>query len=248
MPKTLMSFAILLLVGFYTAFAPAIERRTGLDLPQLTIGSDGGVEIAKTKTDSTVASAVSDTAVKEKQRSKSSTETKPEAPARSNRGPLAERMRKSRESSSSQNQKNQAREASTDQARGPPLYGFLREVGSQRYMSPGGLLYTPGSAEGHRLKHVARHIEDQPSRPGKHGVFDGGMEKALLVIDRAYERAQKKQRTTTFKEDGRIIHTVDMGSRVGFIGGREGNQKRKPMARRVRLVLDGNRIITAFPL
>ena len=42
--------------------------------------------------------------------------------------------------------------------------------------------------------------------------------------------------------------SVDMGRRVGFVGGREGNRMRKPMARRVRIVLDGTRVITACPL
>lgn len=127
-------------------------------------------------------------------------------------------------------------------------YGLLREIGRDRYVSPAGLLYTPGSAEGHRLEHLRRHIEDQPSRSGKHGVFDGGMEGALKTIDQAYEKAKIGKRTTTRKEDGRTIYTVDLGHRIGFVGGREGNQKNQPMARRVQLVLDGNRVITAFPL
>lgn len=127
-------------------------------------------------------------------------------------------------------------------------YGLLQEIGRDRYLSPAGLLYTPGSAEGHRLEHLKRHTADQPSRPGKHGVFDGGMEGALTSIEKAYEKAQAEQRTTTEVDGNRTIYTVDMGKRIGYVGGREGNQKRKPMARRVRLVLEGNRVITAFPL
>ena len=127
-------------------------------------------------------------------------------------------------------------------------YGLLRELQPDRFMSPAGLLYTPGSAEGHRLKHLERHTADQPGRPGKHGVFDGGMEKTLAVLDQAYEKAKAGVRTTKSTDQGRTIYTVDMGKRVGFIGGREGNQKRKPMARRVRIVLDGNRVITAYPM
>lgn len=74
------------------------------------------------------------------------------------------------------------------------------------------------------------------------------MEGALATIDRAYERAKKNQRTTKKVDDGRTIYTVDMGKRVGYVGGRDGNRKRKPMARRVRLVLEGTRVITAYPL
>lgn len=127
-------------------------------------------------------------------------------------------------------------------------YGLLQEIGPDRYLSPAGLLYTPGSAEGHRLEHLKRHTADQPGRPGKHGVFDGGIEGALTTIEKAYEKAKVKQRTTTQVDGSRTIYTVDMGKRIGYVGGREGNQKSKPMARRIRLVLEGNRVITAFPL
>jgi len=128
------------------------------------------------------------------------------------------------------------------------LHGLLKDLGDDRYASPAGLMFTRGSAEGHRLDHLERHTEDDPSRPGKHGVFDGGMEGALKTIDRAYERAKTGSRTTKELDQGRTIHTVDMGGRVGYIGGRDGNRQKKPMARRVRLVLDQNRVITAYPL
>jgi hypothetical protein len=127
-------------------------------------------------------------------------------------------------------------------------YGILREVQPNRFLSPAGLQYTPGSAEGHRLEHLRRHTEDQPNRPGKHGVFDGGMEGMLTVIDEAYDRAKNDRRTTKQVDRDRTIYTVDMGDRVGYVGGRDGNRRGKPMARRVRLVLEGNRVITAYPL
>jgi len=126
-------------------------------------------------------------------------------------------------------------------------YGLLREIGRERFMSPAGLIYTPGSREGHRLKHLERHTVDDPDRPGPHGVFDGGMEKALQTIDNAYERAKKNQRTTKKEDRGRTVYTVDMGGRVGYVGGRDGNRRRKPAARRVQLVLEDNRMITAYP-
>jgi hypothetical protein len=127
-------------------------------------------------------------------------------------------------------------------------YGLLREVSRDRYLSPAGLLYAPGSAEGHRLEHLRRHTIDDPSRPGSHGVFDGEMAGALKTIDRAYELAKKGQRTTKQEDQGRTIYTVDMGSRIGYVGGRDGGRRRKPMARRVRIVVEGNRLITAYPM
>jgi hypothetical protein len=128
------------------------------------------------------------------------------------------------------------------------LYGLLSDQGGKRYLSPAGLLYVPGSQEGHRLRHVERHVTDDPTRPGSHGVFDGGMPGALATIDQAYVKAQSGAQTTKREEDGRTIYTVDLGSRIGFVGGSEGKRRRNPMARRVRIVLDKNRVITAYPM
>lgn len=73
--------------------------------------------------------------------------------------------------------------------RGPPAsssssganlrYGLLKDLGGENYLSPAGLRYTKGSEEGHRLKHVGRHLEDQPTRPSPHGVFYGDMQQVL---------------------------------------------------------------------
>lgn len=207
----------------------------------------------------TKSNSKTDSQTKKKDSPATTQDDKPTSPkTKSSRGPLADRIRTSKSNSS-------------DQARGPPQspragtgtgtkgtgtngatedlrYGLLREVSRDRYLSPAGLQYTPGSAEGHRLEHLRRHTKDMPGRPGSHGVFDGEMEGALKTIDRAYDRAKKGQRTTKQVDGNRTIYTVDMGGRVGFVGGRDGKRKRNPMARRVRLVLEGNRVITAFPL
>jgi hypothetical protein len=128
-------------------------------------------------------------------------------------------------------------------------FGLLREESPNRFLSPAGLLYTPGSEEGHRLDHLARHLSDQPERPGAHGVFDGEMEGALLSIDEAYEMAKAKKSGVQTEENGtRTIYTVNMGRRIGFVGGREGNRRNRPMSRRLRLVVEGNQVITAFPI
>lgn len=127
------------------------------------------------------------------------------------------------------------------------LHGLLQEISKAHYLSPAGLIYGPGSTEGHRLDHLGRHIKDQPNRPGKHGVFDGGMQGALKTIDDDFKRAQKQQRTTETIDGSRTISTVDLGERVGFVGGQDGRRRRNPVARRVGLVLEGKRI-TAYPM
>lgn len=127
-------------------------------------------------------------------------------------------------------------------------YRFLRVLGNGVYESPAGLRYTRGSAEGHRLKHVERHLSDQPDRPGKHGVFEGEMSDALAVIDEAYQLGQQGHRAAKIRrEQDRSIYEVSLNRRVGFVGGRDGNRQGRPAASRIRLVLEGNRVITAFP-
>lgn len=130
----------------------------------------------------------------------------------------------------------------------PLLHGLLRSVGQEEYLSPAGLRYTRGSADGHRLKHLARHLEDQPDRSGRHGVFYGDMEQVLKQIDLGYTRAtQRSPKTSIREEDGRTVYEATFDEPIGFIGGREGARLRRPPANRLRLVTDQDRVITAFP-
>lgn len=125
---------------------------------------------------------------------------------------------------------------------------FLREVRSQEFVSPAGLRYTRGSEEGHRLYHLARHLEDQPDRPGKHGVFTADMRQVLLWLDEAYTRSKAKARGTSVRqEDNRTIIETSFDRHLGYIGGREGGRINNPKTKRLRLILDNDRVITAFP-
>lgn len=127
-------------------------------------------------------------------------------------------------------------------------FGLLTDLGRNRFQSPAGLIYGPGSEEGHRLKHVERHLEDQPDRPGKHGVFDGDMAAAIRLIDDAYQRASRKAKGTTLRdEDGRTVVEANFDKPIGFIGGRDGKRSGNPPARRLRLVIADKNVITAFP-
>ena len=129
-----------------------------------------------------------------------------------------------------------------------PLYGFLTEIGRSRYESPAGLVYGPGSEEGHRLKHIAKHLEDQPNRPGSHGVFSGDMKAFLIAIDDAYTRAKKGAKGTTKKDDdGSVVYEVTFEKTIGFIGGEAGEKNKNPAAKKMRLVVRGSNVITAFP-
>ncbi|WP_153557048.1 hypothetical protein [Roseimaritima sediminicola] len=140
--------------------------------------------------------------------------------------------------------------ADQDSGRGSGrTFGYLRTIGPDRYLSPGGIVYGPGSQEGHRLDHLARHLRDQPNRPGPHGVFAGDMPTVLRLLDEAYRRSQQRSPAVSTRVDrDRTIHTVDMDREIGFVGGRQGHREGNPPARRVRMVLEGKRLITAYPL
>lgn len=234
------SLVVLVLVALYTFAQPRLNDRFGWNLPgwkqnaPAEVQSQSGAETSVQPADAFPDDAdtlASDTAAKDQ----------PAPPAA-----LDERMKPS--GSTPGKAGNKGPPAETAEPTEELLFGLLREVSHDRFISPQGLQYLPGSAEGHRLEHLRRHIKDQPSRPGKHGVFEGGMEGALATIDQAYERAKKNQRTTKQVDRDRTIYTVDMGRRVGYVGGRDGNRQNKPMARRVKLVLEGNQVITAYPL
>jgi hypothetical protein len=126
--------------------------------------------------------------------------------------------------------------------------GELTDLPDGVKRSAAGLLYTPGSREGHRLTHVLRHGDDQPLRPGLHGVFDGDDDDLLTVIDEAYLLVQAGSPQVQSRREGqRTVHEVDLRRRIGFVGGQEGRRRGNPPATHVRLVLEDDRVITAFP-
>ncbi len=159
----------------------------------------------------------------------------------------------SKPSESTSKQPNASSSKSTDAGvsqtdSGNLLYGLLKDAGREVYISPAGLRYTRGSEEGHRLKHIERHLKDIPDRPGKHGVFDGDMAQVLRWIDDAYTRGQRGAKGVRKREeDGRTVYEVPFTKPIGYIGGRDGKRDKNPDAKRLRLVVDGDQVITAFP-
>jgi hypothetical protein len=125
---------------------------------------------------------------------------------------------------------------------------YLKEVGKNRFESPAGLIYKPGSEEGHRLKHIERHLKDIPDRPGSHGVFDGSMVEFLIAIDDAVTRAKRKLKGTSMEEDdGAMVYEASFDKPIGFLGGETGKRKKNPKVKKMRVVVQDDAVITAFP-
>lgn len=124
----------------------------------------------------------------------------------------------------------------------------LDEIGRETFKSPAGLIYGRGSEEGHRWKHVLRHTKDMPERP-IHGVFDAKGEELVEVIDEAYQLYLDKSKKAKVREDrGRTVIEANLGRRVGFVGGGEGAKSKNPSANYIRLVIEEDRVISAFPV
>jgi hypothetical protein len=127
-------------------------------------------------------------------------------------------------------------------------YRFLEPLGRDRYKSPAGLIYAPGSEEGHRIEHIRRHLEDQPDRPGSHGVFSGDITEFLIAIDDTYKRARGHAKGTKQREeDGATVYEAPFDKPIGFLGGTEGSRRGYPKLKRMRIVVCGQNLITAFP-
>ena len=142
-------------------------------------------------------------------------------------------------------QRRQSAESSS-----PPVASrVLQDVGGGVLESPAGLRYTRSRQDNHRLNHIMAHAQDRPNRPGQHGVFDSNdTTEVVLLIDQAYEQALTGKQTKTSHEDGRVVHDVNLGRRIGYVGGQSGNRRGKPAAKHIRLVLHDQNVITAFPV
>lgn len=124
----------------------------------------------------------------------------------------------------------------------------LKPIGRDVYQSAAGLIYRPGSEDGHRIDHVMHHGEDDLDKP-VHGVFDGDKDQILAVIDEAWQIAQKNgPPQVRIEEQGdRTIYTVMMNRKIGFKGGQAGQRQRNPALKRIKLILEGHDVITAYP-
>jgi len=138
--------------------------------------------------------------------------------------------------------------------RGPPSgeslrYGVLKSLGGENYQSPAGLLYVSRGSSEHRLEHLARHLKDVPDRRGPHGVFDADMGRVLRWLDETYQRAESGKSGAKMQPQGnRPVSEAKFDKQVGYVGGSTGKRDGNPAAFKIKLVLEGKKVITAYPL
>lgn len=124
---------------------------------------------------------------------------------------------------------------------------FLVSIGNKKLKSPAGLIYGMGGGGEHRVDHVMRHSKDDSSRPS-HGVFDGDKESILELLDEAYEMIKSQSRYVKSESSrGNTAYTVSMGRVIGYEGGQKGRRSNHKPLKSIRLILDGDRVITAYP-
>lgn len=129
------------------------------------------------------------------------------------------------------------------------LEDVLEEIGRDKYKTAAGLVFGRGSVDRTRLAHLMTHTVDEPNRPGQHGVFDESDPARLVqLVDEVYRLAIAGKYATKETEDRRDVYTIDLGHRIGYIGGESGHRRHHPPAHHIRLVVDGEYFITAYPV
>jgi hypothetical protein len=129
------------------------------------------------------------------------------------------------------------------------ILGQLKARAGGELVSTAGLRYQKGGREGHRLDHIRRHDDDLPNRDGQHGVFDGDEAKMLAIIDEAYLRVKEKHPSARIRHEGsRTVATVNLRRDIGYVGGVEGRRKGNPKVQGVKLILERDSVITAYPV
>lgn len=140
-------------------------------------------------------------------------------------------------------------EVSDSSSSTPESSSFLNEIGDETFESPAGLIYTKGSADGHRLDHLMKHSVDVPSKP-VHGVFNGDKNEILSLLDEVWTMSKERgpPEVETKQERGRTVITANLKRVIGYTGGESGKRKGYPKCSKVRLVVEGQKVITAYPV
>ncbi|MFJ5552951.1 RHS repeat-associated core domain-containing protein [Streptomyces sp. NPDC093225] len=109
--------------------------------------------------------------------------------------------------------------------------GFTN-LGGNKFQSPGGLIYGPGSVHGHRLDHVMAHAAPDPTKPSHSMFMDSDQASIVSLLDEGWARRGAPDPNDPAK------YIVPMGRVVGTAG---------EMNLRIVVVPGTSKVITAFP-
>ena len=86
-----------------------------------------------------------------------------------------------------------------------------------------------------------------PERP-THGVFDAKGDDVFRLVDEAYKLVKSKSKQVKSENSkGKMAHVIDMKRRIGFKGGQAGKRSNNKPLYKVKLILAGENIVTAYP-
>lgn len=127
----------------------------------------------------------------------------------------------------------------------------LHPIGDNLWKSGAGVLYGQDNAFGNRVIHVMNHAVDHLDRD-LHGVFDAGPRGTLSVVDEGWQKIRIPNNPdvrSILHQKGVTTFEVNMGRRVGYVGGYGGAAMGNPGVQFLRIaVRDGtSEIITSFP-
>ena len=87
------------------------------------------------------------------------------------------------------------------------LVGKLKLIGNNIWESIAGLIYGPGSKQGHRIKHVLEHAKADPSKP-IHSVYNVSNNEILSLIDEAW--LMRNSVTSVVQANRNEVYTIPM--------------------------------------
>ncbi len=127
----------------------------------------------------------------------------------------------------------------------------LADAGNGTLVSPAGLKYGMGPNREHRIDHIMRHLTDSPERP-THGVFLGARDEVLALLDEAYNMILKNsnQVQSQASDQGsgkRVEYEIEMKRQIGYMAGENGKRRNYPKTTKLKLILEGDRPVTAYP-
>ncbi len=126
--------------------------------------------------------------------------------------------------------------------------GVIISIGKNQWKTRGGLIIKGKDPENlTRLEHIMKHARDMDGR-AKHGVFSISKTEIIKLMDTLWA----KIRSGAIKGNargGKVEYTWNTGKTIGYLGGREGRDKKHPPLTSVRMVLNEKtpQVITFFP-